>query len=175
MDQQKTGRFLKELRGEKALTQEQLAGRLAVSSRSISRWENGVTMPDFDLLIELSKLYGVEVGEILDGERRDGSADGQTEETLLKIADYNNAEREFSLKKLRFACLAGLAGMAVYLTVELAGLSQVRPYMIFADMALGFVTGALLTGVILTSRYGARLRAAKKKLWGRVTHRGEEK
>ena len=41
MDQQKVGRFLKELRSKKALTQEQLAEMLGVSNRSISRWENG--------------------------------------------------------------------------------------------------------------------------------------
>ncbi len=66
MNQQKVGQFLKELRSQKALTQEQLAERLGVSNRSVSRWENGVTMPDFDLLIQMAKIYDVEVGEILD-------------------------------------------------------------------------------------------------------------
>lgn len=43
----------------------ELAEILGVSNRSISRWENGTTMPDFDLLIELARYYDVEVGEIL--------------------------------------------------------------------------------------------------------------
>lgn len=51
-------------------------------------------MPDFDLVIELAKYYEVEVGEILDGERKE-RMDSKTEETMLKIADYNNIEREF--------------------------------------------------------------------------------
>lgn len=54
MDQQKTGLFLKKLRHEKSVTQMELAERLGVSNRSVSRWENGTTMPDFDLLIELA-------------------------------------------------------------------------------------------------------------------------
>ncbi len=66
MDQQKVGRFLKILRSEQDLTQAELAERLGVSNRSISRWENGVTMPDFDLLIELAKYYDVENGEIVE-------------------------------------------------------------------------------------------------------------
>ena len=54
MDQQKIGRFLRELRNEQGLTQAQVAERLNVSNRSVSRWENGTTMPDFDLLMQLS-------------------------------------------------------------------------------------------------------------------------
>ncbi len=70
MDQQKTGLFLKKLRHEKSVTQMELAERLGVSNRSVSRWENGTTMPDFDLLIEHAQYYDVEVEELLDGERR---------------------------------------------------------------------------------------------------------
>lgn len=66
MDQEKIGQFLKTLRSQKAVTQAELAETLGVSNRSVSRWENGVTMPDLDLMIELSKYYEVEVGEILD-------------------------------------------------------------------------------------------------------------
>ena len=53
MDLQKIGNFLKELRKEKNLTQEQLAETLNVSRRTISRWETGSNMPDLDLLIEI--------------------------------------------------------------------------------------------------------------------------
>ncbi len=55
MDQKKIGAFLKKLRAEKQLTQEQLAEILGVTNRSISRWENGVNMPDFDLVIEIAQ------------------------------------------------------------------------------------------------------------------------
>ena len=52
MNQQKMGEFLKHLRKEKGLTQEQLAEHFYVSSRSVSRWETGSNMPDVDMLIE---------------------------------------------------------------------------------------------------------------------------
>ena len=69
MDQIKIGAFLKELRKEKNLSQEQLAEKLNVSSRSISRWENGNTMPDISIIIELADYYDVDIREILNGER----------------------------------------------------------------------------------------------------------
>ena len=69
MDQQKIGIFLKELRKEKQITQEQLANYLNVSNRSVSRWETGNNLPDLDILILLSKYYDVQLIEILEGEK----------------------------------------------------------------------------------------------------------
>ena len=57
MDQIKIGSFLKELRSGKGLTQEQLAEKLNVSRRSVSRWETGSNLPDLDLLIEMADFY----------------------------------------------------------------------------------------------------------------------
>ena len=54
MDQIRIGAFLKELRKEKALTQEQLAEKLRVSGRTVSRWETGSNMPDIGMLVELA-------------------------------------------------------------------------------------------------------------------------
>ena len=54
MDQVKIGAFLRELRKEKNLSQEQLAEQFNVSTRSISRWENGNTMPDISIMIDLA-------------------------------------------------------------------------------------------------------------------------
>lgn len=55
MDQIKIGNFLRELRKEKGLTQEQLAEKFNVARRTVSRWETGNNMPDLDILIK--KLY----------------------------------------------------------------------------------------------------------------------
>ena len=57
MNQQKTGELLKRLRKEKRLTQDQLAEKFYVSSRTVSRWETGSNMPDVAILIELADLY----------------------------------------------------------------------------------------------------------------------
>ena len=70
MDQQKVGSFLKELRQEKGITQEQLAEEFHTTNRSVSRWENGRNMPDISLLVELADFYDVDVRELIDGERK---------------------------------------------------------------------------------------------------------
>lgn len=164
MNQQKVGQFLKKLRKEKSITQEQLAEILGVSNRSISRWENGTTMPDFDLLIQMAKYYDVEIGEILDGERKAENMDAKTEELMLKIADYNNVERNFFSKRMCAMFLIALVGMAVYAGIDLLGLSGAEPYETIISIALGFVVGTLITGLLYASRYIAKLKAAKMRL-----------
>lgn len=69
MVNRKTGSFIAELRKEQNLTQEQLAEKLGVSNRSISRWENGNTMPDYALLHHLAAVLGVTLADLLAGQR----------------------------------------------------------------------------------------------------------
>ena len=92
MNQQKIGEFLKHLRKDKGLTQEQLAEEFGVSSRSISRWENGNTMPDISIIIELADFYDVDIREIIHGERKSENMDKELKDTLVTVADYTNNE-----------------------------------------------------------------------------------
>ena len=69
MNQQKIGEFLKELRKQKGLTQEQFAEIVNVSNRTVSRWENGNNLPDLDILIEISDYYEIDLRELLNGEK----------------------------------------------------------------------------------------------------------
>ena len=93
MDQVKTGRFLKELRKERGMTQEQLAEKFGITSRTVSRWENGNNMPDISLLIELADLYEVDIRQLIDGERKSESMDKELKETLVKVAEYTEEEK----------------------------------------------------------------------------------
>lgn len=65
MDQVKIGGFLRILRKEKGLTQEQLAEKFNVAGRTISRWETGSNMPDLSILVELADFYDVDIREIM--------------------------------------------------------------------------------------------------------------
>lgn len=109
MNQQKTGVFLKSLRKEKGLTQEQLAERFCVSSRTVSRWETGSNMPDIGMLVELSDFYDVDIREIIDGERKNTSEDRQTKETLLKVAEYAAEGEKKTHTKVLYAALGVLS------------------------------------------------------------------
>lgn len=164
MDQKKVGQLLKQLRTEKAVTQAELGETLGVSNRSVSRWENGTTMPDLDLLIELANYYDIEVGEILDGERRTKTMEKDTEELLTKVADYNNTEQGFFSRRMCAMFAIAIIGIAIFAVIDLLGLERTQPYASIVSVTLGFVGGTLVTGLLYASRYMAKLQAARARL-----------
>lgn len=86
MDQFKIGKFILNCRKEKNLTQEQLAEKLGVSSKSISRWENGNTMPDYSLLKDLCNELDINVNELLSGEKiKNNDYINKSEENLVNL------------------------------------------------------------------------------------------
>lgn len=136
---EKIGVFLKELRKEKELTQEQLAEIVQVSNRTVSRWENGNNMPDLDILIELSDFYEVELREILDGERKSENMDKEKEETVLKAVDYTNTEAERNNKRVRICNAIGFLLIFAYLIVERTSLYDNQIIRNCVDFAQGLV------------------------------------
>lgn len=76
MDCAKMGALLLRLRKERGLTQKQLADELMLSDRTISKWERGQGCPDVSLLPGLSRLFGVEVGRLLEGEVKENAPVG---------------------------------------------------------------------------------------------------
>ena len=107
MNPKEIGAFLKQLRNEKGITQEQLAEILGVSGRTVSRWETGNNLPDLSILVQISEYYNVEIKEILNGEffdvsipeiingeRKSEDMDKELKETLLKVADYTELEKQ---------------------------------------------------------------------------------
>lgn len=71
MDQIKIGKFIAELRKEKDLTQKELANKIGVTDRAVSKWENGRGMPDVSLLRKISEIFDITVNELLSGEKID--------------------------------------------------------------------------------------------------------
>ena len=111
IDQIKIGCFLKELRKEKKLTQEQLAEKFGVSSRSVSRWENGNTMPELGILVELADFYEIDIKEIIDGERKSEIMKKEEKETLRKVADYAETEKKLVVKR---RCIVTFVGTLMF-------------------------------------------------------------
>ena len=120
MDTVKVGAFLRELRKEKNMTQEQLAEVFQVTNRTVSRWETGSNMPDISLLLEIADYYQLEVSEIINGERKPAvieTPEENTEETLevipentdlQEVAEYADADKEKLALKTRIYAIAGL-------------------------------------------------------------------
>ena len=166
MDQSKTGALIRPLRREKGLTQEQLAERLGVSRRTVSRWETGSNLPDLDLLMELSDLFAVDLRALLTGERS-AQEDGEAKETARRLAAYTGEERQRLNRRLnRLFCAGALAGVVAIILSAAAIDHPVADF--FTGFGQGASVGVLLAGVLMTSRLGAGIRAAKRRLLKRA-------
>ena len=91
MDLDKIGKFIALSRKNKRLTQEQLAEKLGVTNKTISRWETGKYMPDLSLLKPLSDELGITLNELLSGEKLEKEKIlEKTEKSLISTIDYTN-------------------------------------------------------------------------------------
>ena len=83
MDQLKIGKFIAECRKQKCLTQIQLAEKLSITDKAVSKWERGVAMPDTSIMLELCDILSISVNELLSGEKIDMENNNQKNEQLL--------------------------------------------------------------------------------------------
>ena len=83
MDQIRIGRFIAECRKQKNLTQVQLAEKLSVTDKAVSKWERGIAMPDTSIMLELCDILSISVNELLSGEKIDMENNSQKSEQLL--------------------------------------------------------------------------------------------
>ncbi len=121
------GDFLYELRKEKGMTQAELADKLGVTNKAVSKWETGEAMPETSLLLPLAGIFGVTVDELLNGRRfgqesKDDGNEGDNDEDDDPIGKYlftrgKDDEPETFSEKLRgVICAAVFFGaIAVYL------------------------------------------------------------
>ena len=152
MNQKKTGEFLKQLRKEKGITQEQLAERFYVSGRTVSRWETGSNLPDLSILVELADYYNVDIREIIDGERKSENMNNETKETLMKVAEYTNEDKN-KLKK-RMASMQLATGILLVFSLILdathgfGGIIPERPCSNMMDFTEGLCICVLLMSIL---------------------------
>ncbi len=126
MDEKRIGSFIKTLRKEKGLTQEQLAEALFVSSKTVSRWETGSVLPDLNTLQTLASFFGVDIKELLYGERNpDDSAE---KETIRRLSEYAETKEQRGIRKawkvLIFVLLGVAAVIAAVLMIQYCGGKQ---------------------------------------------------
>ena len=112
MDANVTGRFIAELRKQKGYTQKELAEKLMVTDKAVSRWETGKGFPDTCLLKPLGEVLGVSVGELLSGERiNEAEMKHRTDTIILETLQYSK-RMAFSIVRLVLV----IAGVALLLS-----------------------------------------------------------
>ena len=133
MDVQKTGRFLQELRKEKGITQKELATKINVSDKTISKWENGNGLPDIISLNAISTFFQVSINELLVGERiSEEEYQKKAEETIVGLMqeEQKNRKMEWLLKIIGgFLLLIGV----LYAFVGTQGITFVRSLSLWMD------------------------------------------
>jgi len=113
MDQVKIGKFIADTRKEKCLTQAQLAERLGITDKAVSKWERGIAMPDSSIMLELSDILGITVNELLSGERI--SMDNYENEMENRLLELVGEKEQKDRQLLRLEWVVGILSVLVLL------------------------------------------------------------
>ena len=117
MNQKKIGKFIAECRKRKKLTQMQLAEKLNITDKAISKWERGISLPDTSIMLSLCDILGISVNELLSGEENNMEKNEKSEQLLLgmakEIEEKNNTIRICMWIIMSVSIISLLAGMVI--------------------------------------------------------------
>ena len=167
MNQIKIGNFIKELRKEQKLTQEQLAEKFGVVRRTVSRWETGSNTPDLDILIEMADFFDVDLREILDGERKSEKMNQELKETVLKVAEYSNEEKKRSTRVVLIYFVLGIIALVSNLAMEFMELPDSFFVGFLEGSTISLAIGAMVLGILYATGMLSKVVAFKRRLLGK--------
>jgi len=137
MNQEKIGKFITECRKQKNLTQNELADKLGITDKAISKWENGRCMPDISLLEELCSILGVTINELLSGER---NTNNSSDKIIIDSLEVN--ERQFK-KILQGSMLLGCSVAFNIATIIFGATNQM--VVVFGGITFSFIIAGMIT------------------------------
>ena len=147
MNQTGIGHFIALKRKEKNLTQAQLAERLGISNKTVSKWENGRCMPDYSVIQALCRELGVTLQELMDG----GEAGPNSISTCDEAQMLDLLRRPQTLENQRtslYGIVVLLMGVAMLALDGNVGGSDVQDFV--SGLLLGISVGAMLVGIYVT-------------------------
>ena len=146
MDQELTGKFIAQLRKEKNLTQKELADKLGISDKTVSKWETGNGMPDVSLLQPLCEELSVNLNELLSGERlSEESYNGKAEENMMNLAKDVQEGRENKKKAGVIGLICGILVFLLFIEFAIISAGGIGGIYGFID----FPTLIILIGILL--------------------------
>lgn len=142
MDQLKIGRFISECRKNNNLTQLQLAEKLNITDRAVSKWENGKSLPDSAIMLDLCSILNITVNDLLNGEKI--SMDNYNKELEKNLLDMIKQKEESDKRLLALEWVIGILSVIVLLVpIIIAGLLPMeewqRTILIFSGFIPAFV------------------------------------
>ncbi len=121
MDLVKIGKFIAEQRKAKKLTQEELAEKLFITDRAVSKWERGLSLPDADKMLDLCNILDINVNELLNGEMINmKDNEKKTEELLIEMAKQEEINNKRIMRDMWVLLItaavfyAAILGISVY-------------------------------------------------------------
>ena len=149
MNQMATGKFISQKRKQKNLTQEQLAEKLGVSNKTVSKWETGKCMPDYSVVKALCDELEITVAELMDGEKSEEKSvrtydEEQIMDLLKKMQDLEKQ------KELLYGVLLIVMGIALQALSHTLGGSDVKDF--FSGLLLGISIAEMLVGIYVVGK-----------------------
>ena len=137
MDQVKIGKFIAECRKKANLTQMQLAEKLNVSDRAVSKWENGRAMPDSSIMLELCEILGISVNDLLSGEVV--TVDNYNKELEKNLIEVIKQKEQADKRLLATEIFIGvIATIVLFTLIFLAAYVEMSNGLRIALIAIGF-------------------------------------
>lgn len=149
MDQIAVGKFIAKKRKEQNLTQQQLAEKLSVSNKTISKWETGKCMPDYAIVKNLCEELKITISELMDGEEAGEQSipaynDNQVMDLLRRIQELEKQ------KNLLYGILLIVMGIALQALSHAFGGTNVKDF--FSGLLLGISVAEMVVGVYVVGR-----------------------
>lgn len=155
MDQQKIGQFIAEMRKEQGLTQRELAEKLLITDKTVSKWECGKGLPDVSLMMPLCQILKISVNELLTGRRLQSSEyQRNAEKNLMKLIN----EREHAKRSLWLGIVAFVPAFLAGITlIMIAGYFELEVWqrIVLILIATLTIAAGLTVAVVLEVNSGA--------------------
>ena len=110
-------------------------------------------MPDLGILVELADYYQIDIGEIIDGERKSENMNKETKETLLKVADYAEMEKMMLVRKKEFSFLGKILFILFAVSLLLSAIAFNLDKVVFSLIAFAFVIIFACVLVVFSKSY----------------------
>lgn len=149
MNQLATGKFISQKRREKNLTQEQLAEKLGVTNKTISKWETGKCMPDYAIVKNLCEELEITLAELMDGEEA-GERSVRTYDDEQIIDLLRRTQELEKQKNLLYGILIIVMGIASQALSHTMGGSAVQDF--FSGLLMGLSIAEILAGIYIVGK-----------------------
>lgn len=149
MNQTAIGSYISKKRREKNLTQEQLAEKLGVSNKTISKWENGKCMPDHSIIEQVCRELSVTFSELMDGE--DAAEDSMWVYGDKQILDLLRRTQDLERQKnILYGIILMVLGLACSAMSATASGSEVQDFV--SGLLMGLSAAEILAGIVIVGK-----------------------